>query len=92
MQGRKEDVRRPASDDGTWHAGVLGGYPRREFSFVARDTAIPCDPGAIERILYALVELLLLQGLEAGLLEPSEGPADATLHDARRSTAAQSIG
>ena len=30
-QGRKKDVRHPASDDGTWHAGVLGGW--------ARDTA-----------------------------------------------------
>jgi len=87
------------SDDGTWHAGVLGGYPGREIQRDLarrarhRHTLRPRRKRAIERVLYTLAKLLLLQGLEGGithrraalhdpLLEPSERPADATLHDA----------
>src|SRR5712691_3813469 len=99
VQGRKEGVRRPASDDRTWHRGVLGWYPGREIQRDLarrarhRHTLQPRRKRAIERILYALAKLLLLQGLEAGithrraalrdpLLEPTKRPADATLHDA----------
>src|SRR5260221_3414308 len=94
---RKPDVRRRMTARGTH--GVLGRYPRREIQWDLprrvrhRHTLQPRRKRAIERILYALAKLLLLQGLEAGithrraalhdpLLEPSERPADVTLHGA----------
>ena len=95
MQGRKEDVRRLASDDGTWHGGELGGFEARYLARRARHrhTLQPGRKHAIERIVYAMAKLLLLQGPEAiithlwaalhdPLLERSERPADAALHDA----------
>jgi len=58
-----------------------------------RRTLRPRRKRAIERVLYTLAKLLPLQGMETGithgratlhdpLLESSERPADATLHDA----------
>jgi len=95
-EAEESDVQRRIMARGTQ---VLGGYPPREIHgglarrVRHRHTSRPRRKRPIERILYALPKLLLLQGLEASithrraalydpLLEPSECPVDAALHDA----------
>jgi len=95
-EGEESDVRRQIMACGTQVLGgyppraIQGGLARRVRH---RHTSRPRRKRPIEHILYALPKLLLLQGLEARiahrraalhdpLLEPSERPVDATLHNA----------